>query len=211
MSAVAQRRFTPEEYLSMEREAEYKSEYLDGHIYAMAGASREHNLIVASLLREIGIQIKGRLCEAYPSDMRVQVHDRNFYFYTYPDVMVTCGEPVLSDEKMDTLTNPTVLFEVLSPSTEGYDRGRKFELYRKIGSLQEYVLVAQDRAFVEHYVRSGSKWELSDISGLDDALQLESIKCELALRDIYDKVDFPAEVAEPTEASTLDEGGQPQR
>jgi len=211
MSAVAHRTYTPEEYLSMEREAPYKSEYLDGYVYAMAGASREHNLIVASLLREIGTQIKGRRCEAYPSDMRVQVHDRNFYFYTYPDVTVTCGELTLSDEKMDTLTNPTVLFEVLSPSTEGYDRGRKFELYRKIESLQEYVLVAQDRAFVEHYVRRGSKWELSDISGLDDALQLESIQCELALRDIYDKVEFPAVAAEPIEASTVDEGGQLQR
>jgi Uma2 family endonuclease len=190
MSAVAHRTYTPEEYLTMEREAEYKSEYLDGHIYAMAGASREHNLIVAGLLREMGIQIKGRRCEAYPSDMRVQVHDRNFYFYTYPDVIVTCGEPTFSDTKMDTLTNPTVLFEVLSPSTEAYDRGRKFELYRKIESLQEYVLVAQDRAFVEHYVRRGTKWELSDLSGLDGSLKLESIQCELALRDIYDKVEF---------------------
>jgi Uma2 family endonuclease len=211
MSAVAHRTYTPEEYLNMEREAQYKSEYLDGRIYAMAGASREHNLLVASLLREIGIQVKGRRCEAYPSDMRVQVHDRNFYFYTYPDVVVTCGEPVFSDEKMDALTNPTVLFEVLSPSTEGYDRGRKFELYRKIESLQEFVLVAQDRAFVEHYVRSGSKWELSDISGLDDALRLESIQCELALRDIYDKVEFPAVAAEPIGDRTGAEGEELQR
>jgi Uma2 family endonuclease len=199
MSAVAHRTYTPEEYLSMEREAPYKSEYLDGHIYAMAGASMEHNTISANVARLVGNSFVGRPCRVFSSDMRVQVQDRDL-FYTYPDVVAVCGAPILADTQMDTLTNPTVLFEVLSPSTEGYDRGRKFELYRKIESLHEYVLVAQDRAFVEHFVRRGSKWELSDISGLDDALRMESIQCELALRDIYDKVEFPA-----VGASSVDE------
>ncbi len=189
MSAVAHRRYTPEEYLTREREAEYKSEYLDGHIYAMAGASMEHNTISANVARLVGNSFVGRPCRVFSSDMRVQVQDMDF-FYTYPDIVAVCGAPVLADTKMDTLTNPTVLFEVLSPSTEGHDRGRKFELYRRLESLHEYVLVAQDRAFVEHYVRSGSKWELSDISSLDGVLQLESVQCELALRDIYDKVEF---------------------
>jgi len=200
MSAVAHRTYTPEEYLTMEREAEYKSEYLDGHIYAMAGASMEHNTISANVARLVGNSFVGRPCRVFSSDMRVQAQDIDL-FYTYPDIVAVCGAPVLADTKMDTLTNPTVLFEVLSPSTEAYDRGRKFELYRKIASLQEYVLLAQDRAFVEHYVRSGSKWELSDISGLDGTLQLGSIQCKLALRDIYDKVEF-SEVA----AGRVDEG-----
>lgn len=208
MSALAQRAYTPEEYLSMEREAEYKSEYLDGYIYAMAGASMEHNTISANLARLIGNNFVGRPCRVFSSDMRVQVQDRNFY--TYSDVVAVCGKPVLTDSKMDTLTNPTARFEVLSPSTEGYDRGKKFELYRKLESLQEYVLLAQDRAFVEHYVRRGSNWVLSDISNLDGTLQLDSIQCELALRDIYDKVEFPPEPPEPREpleAVNVDDDG----
>ena len=199
MSAVAHRTYTPEEYLTMEREAEYKSEYLDGHIYAMAGASMEHNTISANVARLVGNSFVGRPCRVFSSNMRVLVQARDFY--TYPDMVAICDKPTLTDTKMDTLTNPTVLFEVLSPSTEAYDRGRKFESYRKIASLQEYVLLTQDRAFVEHYVRSGSKWELSDISGLDGTLQLGSIQCKLALRDIYDKVEF-GEVA----AGRVDEG-----
>jgi Uma2 family endonuclease len=207
----------------MEREAECKSEYLDGHIYAMgeagvdgervytlAGVGIRHNTISANVARLVGNSFVGRPCRVFSSDMRVQVQDRGV-FHTYPDVVAVCGTPVLADTKMDTLTNPTVLFEVLSPPTEGYDRGRKFELYRRLESLQEYVLVAQDRAFVEHYVRSGSKWELSDISGLDDALRLESIQCELALRDIYDKVEFPAVAAEPIGDRTGAEGEELQR
>ena len=127
MSAVAHRTYTPEEYLSMEREAQYKSEYVGGYIYAMAGASMEHNTISANVARLVGNSFVGRPCRVFGSDMRVQVQDRDL-FYTYPDVVAVCGAPVLADTKMDTLINPTVLFEVLSPSTEGYDRGRKFEL-----------------------------------------------------------------------------------
>jgi Uma2 family endonuclease len=188
MSAVSRTLYTPEEYLGMERAASFRSEYLRGYIYTMAGTSIAHNTIVANFVRLLGNMFVGRPCRVFSSDMRVQVEAGSFY--TYPDVVAVCGEPVLTDAKMDTLTNPTVLVEVLSPSTEAYDRGKKFEYYRKLQSLREYVLVAQNRPFVEHYVRRDNKWELSDLSSLNGTLQLESIGCELALSDVYDKVEF---------------------
>jgi Uma2 family endonuclease len=178
---------SPEEYLEAERRAETKSEYLAGQIFALAGASREHNLIVANLVVEIGRQLKGRPCEVYPSDMRLRVPATGLY--TYPDVTVVCGAPQLEDQHRDILLNPTVLIEVLSDSTERYDRGRKAEHYRRIDSLQEYLLVDQKEPRIERYRRQAEReWMLTEVIGLEDDVELASIGCVLLLRDMYDRV-----------------------
>lgn len=186
-----QRRFTPEEYLMLERKAERRSEYFDGQIFAMAGASRRHILITASLSRRLGNQLENRPCEVYPTDMRVRVRPTGLY--TYPDIVIVCGGPQFDDKESDTLLNPTVLIEVLSPTTEAYDRGEKFSQYRRLTSLREYVLVAQDKVRVECYRRQGDFWVLSEVSDLDKALRLESIDCEVPLREIYERIDFSEE------------------
>jgi len=191
MSSVAvQPRFTPEEYLALERKATTKSEYLNGHIYAMAGASREHNLITGNIFGELRSQLRERPCEAYVNDMRLKISATGLY--TYPDVAVVCGEPRFEDIDLDTLLNPIVLVEVLSPSTEAYDRGEKFAHYRRLESLQEYILVAQDCVRVEHYLRQGEQWLLTELSNLDDVLHLVSISCDLSLHEIYTRVEFSA-------------------
>ena len=146
-AAAAQTLFTPEEYIVRERKAQFKSEYLSGRIVAMSGASRAHNLITRNISGELYVQLKGRTCESYTNDMRVRIPSP--MSYTYPDVVVVCDEPRFEDDVFDTLLNPTVLVEVLSPSTEAYDRDRKFSRYRQIASLQEYILVSQDKFCVE--------------------------------------------------------------
>ena len=139
MSSQIQKHYTPEEYLALERQAQYKSEYYAGEIFAMAGASRWHNLIVTNVLRELSLQLKGRPCTTYPSAMRVKISPTGLY--TYPDVTVVCGAARFEDTQQDTLLNPTLIVEVLSESTEAYDRGGKFAHYRKLNSLLEYVLI----------------------------------------------------------------------
>ncbi|HYP41584.1 MAG TPA: Uma2 family endonuclease [Chloroflexia bacterium] len=191
MSSLPQTVYSPAEYLALERQAEYKSEYINGQIRAMSGASREHNLIAGNTFGEIRSQLRGGPCEAYVGDMRVKVSPTGMY--TYPDVVAVCGERSFEDAEIDTLTNPTVVVEVLSPSTEAYDRGVKFAHYRKLASLQEYVLVAQDEVRIEHFTRSsgpGGQWMLTEMDDLAGTLHLASIGCELALRDIYDRVEF---------------------
>ncbi len=188
-AAAAQTFFTPEEYIIRERKAEIKSEYLNGRIVAMSGASRAHNLITRNISGELYVQLKGRTCESYTNDMRVRIPSP--MSYTYPDVVVVCDEPRFEDDVFDTLLNPTVLFEVLSPSTEAYDRDRKFSRYQQIASLREYVLVSQDRVCVEHYHRRGAQWVLTEFYARADVLPLVSIDCELALWDIYALVQFP--------------------
>ena len=178
---------TPEEYLRMERNASLKSEYINGQIYAMAGASRRHNLITFNLAMELGPQLTGQDCEAYLNDMRVKVSPTT---YTYPDVVAVCGEPRFEDNEVDTLLNPQVIIEVLSPSTEARDRGVKFAQYRRIASLTDYVLIDQDRVGVEHYKREGDRWMLNEIMDLQGNLQLESISCRLSLQGIYNKIRF---------------------
>jgi Uma2 family endonuclease len=181
---------TPEEYLAIERKAEYKNEYIDGEIVAMTGASRRHNLIAFNITREISQQLKGRPCEGYGGDMRVRVPSTRMY--TYPDVVVVCGEPRFEDDYLDTLLNPTVIIEILSDSTERYDRGRKFGLYRTIESLAEYVLVAQDEHRVEQYAKQhDGRWLLTDHRSPEDVAELTSIQCTLALREVYEKVALP--------------------
>ena len=180
---------TPEDYLAVERQAEERSEYLDGEMFAMTGGSLRHNLIVGNLVGELRQQLKKGPCQVYPSDLRVHVPATGLY--TYPDIIVVCGEPKLEDQNFDTLLNPRLIVEVLSPTTEAYDRGKKFEHYRTIDSLAEYVLVAQDEPRVEQFLRQdGHRWLLTSTSGLDGAVSLSSIEAELALAEIYDKVDL---------------------
>ena len=192
MSTMPTPRLTPEEYLEIERKAEFKSEYYDGEMFAMSGARRAHNLIAVNVSSGLHVQLRRRSCEVYPSDMRVRVSATGLY--TYPDVVVVCGKPQFAEYEMDNLVNPTVLVEVLSPSTEAYDRGRKFEHYRKIESLRQYLLVASDRVSVELFTRqSDGQWLLSSAAGLEEELVLESIECRLRVGDIYEKVEFEAE------------------
>lgn len=189
-SAAVQPYYTPEQYLALERKADCKSEYLNGQIMAMAGASRLHNLIAGNFYREVSQQLRGRPCEAYISDMRVKVSHTGLY--AYPDVAVVCGDIRFEEADNDTLLNPTVIVEVLSPSTEAYDRGEKFAHYRRLESLQDYLLVAQDKVRIEHYVRQGTRWVLSELSDPQDTVPLAAIDCAIALRDVYDKVQFAA-------------------
>lgn len=182
---------SPEEYLAREREAEYRSEYFDGEIFAMAGTSEPHNAIVQNICGELYLQLKQRPCKVYSNDLRLKVSRSGLY--TYPDVMVVCGKPRLEDEHFDVLLNPTLIVEVLSPSTEQYDRVKKFEHYRKLDSFREYVLVAQDRPRVEQYVKQpDGKWLYADAYHLEDVVELTSIDCKLALKEVYAKVEWEA-------------------
>jgi Uma2 family endonuclease len=180
---------TPEEYLAREVVAEARSEYRDGDTYAMAGASRAHNLITLNTASELHSLLRGRPCETYMSDMRVKVSQTRLY--AYPDVVVVCGTPRFEENQGESLLNPTVLIEVLSPSTEAYDRGGKFTHYRRLDSLREYILIAQDHVHVEHYERRGEQWLLTEFSGLDDSLSLPVLDCQIPLREIYARVDLP--------------------
>lgn len=185
MASVPNYYLSPEEYLALERQAEFKSEYLDGVVYAMAGASPRHNLIVANLIITIGGQLKGRPCKIYPSDLRVRVPDSKRFFY--PDVSVVCGHDEFADDE-DALLNPTLIVEVSSESKAAFDRGKKFLSYQQISSLQEYLLVSQDEVLIEGYARQGNdSWHYTKVTGLEGVLKLPSIECELALKDIYDK------------------------
>ena len=189
MSLQPQTRFTPEEYLAQERQALYKSEYLNGEIFAMSGASREHNLICVNVSSILHAQLRQRPCETYAGDMRVKVSPTGLY--TYPDVIVVCDEPQFEDAHVDTLLNPTLIMEVLSPSTEDYDRGTKFEHYRTLPSLQEYLLISQDKIHIVHYVKQeDATWVLSETARPEDHVQLPSISCDLSVADIYAKVSL---------------------
>lgn len=186
MNQPAAQRLSPAEYLEIERAAvDVKSEFFDGEMFAMSGAKRAHILISGNLSRALGERFDDRDCEAYANDMRTWSPSG---LYCYPDVVAVCGEPKFQDDTLDTLENPKAIFEVLSESTEGYDRGKKFELYRPIQSLTDYVLVAQDRCHVERFARDGDRWILTEFSSLDSILHLESIDVEIRLHEIYRKV-----------------------
>ena len=189
MSAVAMETYiTPEEYLSSERKAEIKSEYIQGEVFAMSGASNAHNLITLDIATELNVQLRGQGCLVYSNDMRVKTKSTESYLY--PDVVVVCGKPLFEDNVFDTLLNPMVIFEVLSPSTEAYDRGEKFARYQEIPTLREYVLVAQDRRHVEHHRLTETHWIRKTYDTPDTILQLKSIDCELSLNDVYTRVPF---------------------
>ena len=186
-SAAAHTHLTPEEYLAFERKATTKHEYLNGQIVAMSGASFAHNFLTMNTANQLYNQLIGGECQVATSDMRVKVTQIDSYFY--PDVVVVCGESRAEDDTFDTLLNPTVVVEVLSPSTETYDRGEKFEHYQQIASLKEYVLISQDKIRVEHYHRQETGWMQTEFRGLEDVLSLLSIGCELRLQDVYRRVE----------------------
>lgn len=191
MSTQAKTLLTPAEYLEIERKATFKSEYYDGEMFAMAGAGLAHNLIVWNVIAGLGSQLRGRPCAGFLSDMRVRVPATDLH--TYPDVILVCGEPQFLDDRRDTLLNPTLIVEVLSPSTEAYDRGRKFEHYRSIETLQEYLLISSDRVLAERFTRQqAGQWLFTSFSDSADAIDLESVGCRVTVAALYEKVDFTA-------------------
>ncbi len=185
MAVHSRPRLSPEEYLALERAAETKSDYLDGEMIAMTGASLRHSSIVTNLVLALGNQLKGGSCRVHSSDLRVLVSVTGLY--TYPDIVVVCGEPVLTDKHFDTLINPSVLIEVLSPSTAAYDRGTKLEHYRRLESLRECLFVSQDRPIVEQYTRQEDRksWLLTEVTEPTASIALPSIGCQVAMAEIY--------------------------
>jgi Uma2 family endonuclease len=190
MASQTVTKLTEEQYLALERAAEFKSEYFDGEMFAMSGGSMQHSRLQQNLTTELSIALRGGRCEAFGSDLRVRVSSR---MYTYPDVSVVCGKPLLADDQQDVLLNPVAVFEVLSPSTEKYDRGLKLQRYRTITTLQDYILVNQSEIRIEQYTRQENNlWILRDYEGLEKELTIASIAVSLPMRRIYDRVEFPA-------------------
>ena len=178
-----------EEYLAFERAADNKHEYDDGEIIAFAGASRQHNLVGGNTFRHLGNQLEGRPCEVYMTEMLVRIATTK---YVYPDVVVVCDEPEFADEEFDILLNPTVIIEVLSPTTESRDRGDKLQYYGALESVKDYLLVAQDRIRVDHYVKqSPSEWNLRVYTEAGDKIEIASIGCKLSVAAVYARVNFP--------------------
>ncbi len=193
MATQPDRLLSSEEYLAIEREAEHKSEYVDGGAVAMAGASYVHNLIVANVVGTLWGRMRGTPCAVMPSDLKVKASTKIYY----PDVTVLCGEPRFLDDQQDVLLNPSLIVEVLSESTKNFDRGEKFMRYRLIESLQDYVLVAQTETHVEHFRREKELWVLAETRDPDDRVAIESIGCELPLADVYDRVAQALAQAQP--------------
>jgi Uma2 family endonuclease len=189
MSAVTKPTWSVEAYLAQERASEQRHEYLAGQIFLMSGGSEQHSLIAGNVYASFHTQVRQRPCRVYTSHMRVKVSATGLY--TYPDVSVVCGEAQFEDDHRDTLLNPTVIVEVLSPSTEAYDRGKKSQHYRALESLREYLLIAQDAQRIEQYVRQpDDRWVLSDVYRSEGSVNLVAIGCTLLLADVYERVTF---------------------
>ena len=187
---------TPEDYLTFEREADARHEFIDGEIFAMAGESLSHSRVCVNLSGEVRDKLKGKDCEALSPNMKVRTTSASLF--SYPDLTIVCGEPLFHDRKKDVLVNPRVIFEVLSPSTEIYDRTTKFQKYRMgNATLTDYVLISQDKVFVEHFTKSASgEWIYRSYGEIIDAFTIETIECELNLSEIYDRVEFTADEPE---------------
>jgi len=191
--------YTVEEYLAFERTAEERHEYLDGEIYAMAGESLEHGRICMNLARIVSNQLLGKPCGLLFKDMKVRSGPDpkpgrvTKSLFSYPDLLVVCGEPKVHDRHRDVLLNPTVIIEVLSDTTEAYDRGEKFRRYRTyLASLTDYLLVVQNQPVIDHYRRlPDNRWELASVEGLEASLHVASIECTLRLAEVYDRIRFP--------------------
>lgn len=186
--------YTVDEYLEMERASEERHEYIDGHIILMSGESLAHSYICINLAREISTQLRGTPCAALSPNMKVRTrfHAKHRGRFSYPDLTVVCGSPVFHDKHKDVLVNPVVIFEVLSPSTEWYDRGEKHLRYRdELESMTDYILVAQEYPHVDHYTRRPDGWLYGMASGLEGKLDIANINCTLRLADVYERVEFP--------------------
>src|SRR2546425_1336691 len=197
-------RFTVEEYLVFERASDERHEYLDGVIYAMAGESPDHGRICMNLTATLVPQLRGSACEAFSKDMKVccgpyRAHTREG-LYAYPDLVVVCGAMQFHSQAQDVLVNPTLIVEVLSPSTEAFDRGEKFRRYRAwLPTLTDYVLVAQDRPVIDYYQRTTTgRWELETLEGRDAHLHLPGIDCTVPFVEVYERIVFPQAAEEPT-------------
>jgi Uma2 family endonuclease len=196
--------FTVDEYLKLERSSDERHEYLDGHIYLMAGESLEYGDICINLAREVSAQLRGRSCRVLSKDTKVRsgpepkLKNKKKGLYSFPDLLVVCGEPVWHDEHRDVLLNPRVIIEVLSKTTAEFDRGEKFQRYQTWNpTLTDYVLVSQDRPLVEHFSRRETDdWLYTRVNKLSGQLRIESINCTLALSEVYDRVTFSQDQAE---------------
>jgi Uma2 family endonuclease len=188
MASLPQTRYTPEQYLELDRKAAHRSEFVNGEILAMAGASRVHNRITLNIGAALTEQLRGTTCEPFTSDLRVKSLATGSFLF--PDVVVGCGPLDFEDNSLDILLNPTVIMEVLSPTTAADDRSWKFAHYRRLETLTDYVMLSQFQPFAEHYTRQGDHWVLTEVAGLDAALHLLSVGCELPLSAIYERVEF---------------------
>jgi Uma2 family endonuclease len=185
-SAASKTYLSPQQYLALKRASDIKHEHYRGEMFAMAGAGREHNLIVVNVTSELRNQLRDRQCEVYAAAMRVFLPPTEDY--AYPDVVVACGEPQFMDDAFDTLLNPILIVEVLSESTKDFDRGSKFAYYRQIPSLREFVAISQEQVWVEHHRLVDREWKLVDLVRRRDFLRLESVGCEISLSEVYAKV-----------------------
>ena len=188
MASLPQARYTPEQYLEMDHRADHRSEYVNGEILAMAGASRVHNRITLNVGAALTALLRGSPCEPFVSDLRVKSPATGSYLF--PDVVVGCDPLEFEDNSLDILLNPTVIMKVLSPTTAVDDRSWKFAHYRRLETLMDYVMLSQYQPFIEHYTRQGDQWVLTEVAGLGAVLSLPSIGCELPLSAIYERVEF---------------------
>jgi Uma2 family endonuclease len=191
MKNVALKLLSPEEYLFGERQAKEKSEFYNGELFAMAGAKEAHNLIVTNLLREISTFLKNKPCKVYPSDMKVYAHKGNFF--TYPDITIVCGKAEFYDTNQDVLVNPEVIIEVLSSTTEKYDRGKKFELYRNNPHVKEYILVSTKEKKIESFFKRETDWSFRESLETQTQFPIRSLEIELIIDEIYAKVELEEE------------------
>ena len=192
--AFAEKIYTPEEYLEFEREAEVKHEFIDGEIVAMAGASREHNLIGTNLTVALGFRLRGKGCEIYANDMRVRMRKNR---YGYPDVVVVCDQPQFDDEEFDVLLNPLIVIEILSKSTRFRDKTEKLIVYQKMESLRECLLIEQSEPRIEHYIKkTPTRWLLDIYENTDETINLKSVNCKLPVAEIYAQIEFETEEEE---------------
>lgn len=189
MQVATEQSYTPTEYLELEEKAEYKSEYVNGQIFPMTGGSTNHNKISLNLSFALNIAFRAQDYEIYMGDVRLWIPDKQIY--TYPDVMLIAGGTQYFSNRTDTITNPLIIAEVLSKSTQGYDRQAKFADYRTIPGFQEYLLINQTRIYVEQYAKTGTKrWELREYNAEDESISLNSVALQISLKDLYNKVHF---------------------
>ena len=188
MSSQPKLRYSVEEYLALDCEADYKSEYVAGEIFAMGSASPKHVLITVNIASEFGNRLRDTNCQVYSADLRIQAEKMDSYHY--PDVAVVCGKPEYMEGRKDTVTNPLIIVEVLSPATRSYDRGDKFASYRRIATLREYILIAQEACHVEHFVRTEGGWEFTEIEDCQGNLIIPTLGIAIPLTEIYAKVEL---------------------
>lgn len=187
--AVKYNYVSQENYLESERGASEKHEYYQGEIFAMSGASARHNRIFTNLFIDIGSKLKGKDCLPYGSDLRIHIPKNTLF--TYPDISIICGALEFTDDKVDTVTNPSVIIEILSNSTRNYDKGEKFTLYRDINSLQEYILVDTEKIYVEKHIRhADNSWQLTDYKSIENSFAITTIDQLFMLKDIYEGITF---------------------